>query len=307
MTSTTDTAGHPEVEEISDLTEGLLPPSRTADVRRHLDDCTLCADVYDSLEEIRGLLGTLPAPSRMPDDVAGRIDAALAAEAVLDSTAPALDSGVAAPMESATAHVSRETSSATPADRPSGRPRAATGPGRTNVRRRGRRRIALGAVFTAAALGLGTLWVQTLNDDTGKTSGPSALHTDAAHTYSDGKLGSQVADLLSTKKAGGRTGSGKPSMGIESDSTGSTGTQPNNTFGTATVKVPTCIERAIPDDHVLLAADKGVYEGVGVYLLVTPDSSDSTRVAAYVVDAACTKQGSASPGKVLLKRSYARS
>ncbi|MEV6183860.1 hypothetical protein AB0M07_43830, partial [Streptomyces sp. NPDC052015] len=72
MTSTTDTAGHPEVEEISDLTEGLLPPSRTADVRRHLDDCVLCADVYDSLEEIRGLLGTLPTPARMPDDVAGR-------------------------------------------------------------------------------------------------------------------------------------------------------------------------------------------------------------------------------------------
>ena len=91
MTSTTDTAGHPDVAEISDLTEGLLPPSRTADVRRHLDGCALCADVYASLEEIRGLLGTLPGPPRMPADIAGRIDAALAAEALLNATAPERD------------------------------------------------------------------------------------------------------------------------------------------------------------------------------------------------------------------------
>lgn len=88
MTSTTDTAGHPDVAEISDLTEGLLPPDRTAGVQRHLDECELCADVRASLEEIRGLLGTLPGSQRMPDDVASRIDAALAAEALLQATAP---------------------------------------------------------------------------------------------------------------------------------------------------------------------------------------------------------------------------
>ena len=72
MTSTTDMAGHPDVAEISDLAEGLLPPARSTELRRHLDDCELCADVYTSLEEIRGLLGTLPGPPRMPADVAGR-------------------------------------------------------------------------------------------------------------------------------------------------------------------------------------------------------------------------------------------
>ena len=70
MTSTTDTAGHPDVEEISDLTEGLLPDTRTAEVRQHLDGCELCADVHASLTEIRGLLGALPEPPRMPEDVA---------------------------------------------------------------------------------------------------------------------------------------------------------------------------------------------------------------------------------------------
>ena len=87
-TDKADTAQHPDVSEISDLTEGLLSPSRSATVRRHLDGCTLCADVRSSLEEIRGLLGTLPGPPRMPAEIAGRIDAALAAEALLDATAP---------------------------------------------------------------------------------------------------------------------------------------------------------------------------------------------------------------------------
>ena len=63
MTSTTDTAEHPDVAEISDLTEGLLPPSRTADIRRHLDGVRTLRGRPDSLEEIRELLGTLPGPN----------------------------------------------------------------------------------------------------------------------------------------------------------------------------------------------------------------------------------------------------
>ncbi|GHE42361.1 hypothetical protein GCM10018785_09990 [Streptomyces longispororuber] len=123
MTTTTDSAGHPDVSEISDLTEGLLSPSRTHDVRRHLDDCALCTDVYDSLEEIRGMLGTLPGVPRMPADVAERIDAALAAEALLDATAtdgagtPARGAETAEAVSQAAASesvvdVSRETSTA---------------------------------------------------------------------------------------------------------------------------------------------------------------------------------------------------
>ncbi|GAA3722967.1 zf-HC2 domain-containing protein [Streptomyces tremellae] len=86
MTSPSDRDRHPDVEEISDYTEGLLPPSRTAEIGRHLDECADCADIHRSLREIRNLLGTLPASSPIPTDVAERIDAALAAEALLDST-----------------------------------------------------------------------------------------------------------------------------------------------------------------------------------------------------------------------------
>jgi hypothetical protein len=99
VTTTTGsgTDPHPEVAEISDLIEGLLPPGRGADVREHIAGCALCTDVLGSLEEIRGLLGTLPGPQRMPADIAGRIDAALAAEALLDATLPGSSAADVAP------------------------------------------------------------------------------------------------------------------------------------------------------------------------------------------------------------------
>ncbi|MFI6407733.1 anti-sigma factor family protein [Streptomyces sp. NPDC050548] len=314
MTSTTDTAGHPDVAEISDLTEGLLPPSRTTEVRQHLDECELCADVHDSLEEIRGLLGTLPGPPRMPAEVATRIDAALAAEALLGATAPeTLDAPTLVSAsrsvsgEDTGTHVSRETS--LPADRPSGRAHAATGPGRKDRSRGGRRgRIVLGAVFTAAVLGAGSLFLQSLGDH--KTS--DAGHgnpTSATDTFSKGKLESEVADLLSVKTATSRspdTGDSwnaatVPDGPKSSVKTPQTLIQPSGT-------IPNCIRQGINrgNDDVL-GAKKGTYNGNAAYLVVLPDASDSTRVTAYVVDAACVSGQTSTPGKVLLTRSYARS
>ena len=312
MTSTTGTAGHPDVEEISDLTEGLLPPSRTADVRQHLDDCTLCADVYDSLEEIRGLLGTLPGPPRMPDDVAGRIDAALAAEALLNATVPEDDAtgvlvsvGASRPVPNEgddDRHVSRETSTA--GDRPAGRPRAATGPGRANRPRRARRRTAvLSAMFTAAALGLGGLLFQSLGNNASDNDSPAASpkQSDSANTFAEGKLKGQVADLLS--KADKKRDSGPRT----SNPYGTQSTEGPHILNTPSVSVPGCITQGIGRDAEPLAFNEGSYEGKEAYLVVLPDVSDTTRVTAYVVDSACVDKPSISAGKVLLEHTYARS
>ncbi|MFF3660164.1 hypothetical protein [Streptomyces olivochromogenes] len=314
MTSTTDTAGHPDVAEISDLSEGLLPPSRTADVRRHLDECVLCADVYDSLEEIRGLLGTLPGPTRMPDDVAGRIDAALAAEALLSATAPdreaAEDDSAGVSRETSLAgvsHTSGEPGPASLTDRPSGRPHAATGPGRSRRGRRGRRRVVvLGTVFTAAALGLGAILVQSLGDGSGK--GPQTVTQQGAKdTFSEGKLKTQVADLLAkNKSASTPSASPKRPWGVRSNEAGN-GSAGVDTLITPTVQVPDCIQKGTGSTATILAAQQGTYKGTTVYLVVVPDASDSTKVTAYIVEAACVKQASASPGKLLLTQSYARS
>ncbi|MCX5235724.1 hypothetical protein OG824_10935 [Streptomyces prunicolor] len=326
MTSTTDTTGHPDVAEISDLTEGLLPPSRTAEVRRHLDECELCADVHDSLEEIRGLLGTMPGPPRMPAEIAGRIDAALAAEALLGATAPET---LAAPTlvsasrvtsdedrkvgENPGAHVSRETSPT--ADRPSGRAHAATGPGRKDrkegkERNRGSRRgrIVLGAVFTAAVLGAGSLFIQSLGDH--KSSDTAQGHpTSSADTFSKGKLESEVSALLPTKSSTIQgTSSESPWHAAVDPGGAESSTKTPKTLKELTGSLPDCIRQGVNrGDTDVLGFKKGTYNGTAAYLVVLPDASDNSRVMAYVVDAACVSQPTSTPGKILLTQSFAHS
>ncbi|MEV8594405.1 hypothetical protein [Streptomyces sp. NPDC052012] len=311
MTSTTGRAEHPDVAEISDLAEGLLPPGRTADVRRHLDACELCADVHASLEEIRDLLGTMPGPPRMPDEIAGRIDAALAAEALLDARAPET-AAEAAPTPDVTAraaddddraHVSRETArvsreTSPPTDRPTGRARSATtGPGRKG-RLRGRRRIAvLGTVFTVAALGLGSVVLSSTNGSNDPTEG---RETTAADTFSDGKLEKQVSDLLAQSQ--GKGGGSRTPFGLESEGSGAS---PRVLKEPA---VPACVREGIGRNDAALATEKGTYEGKEALLVVLPDASDDTRVTAYIVEATCVDNpSSATKAKVLLKHSYTRS
>ncbi|MET7734907.1 hypothetical protein ABZT02_26565 [Streptomyces sp. NPDC005402] len=298
MTSTTDTAGHPDVAEISDLTEGLLPASRTADVRRHLDECELCADVHASLEEIRGLLGTLPGPPQMPADVAGRIDAALAAETLLQATAP---EAVNAPAPVETAHVSRETSPT--ADRPTGHARTATtGPGRKDRKRNGRRKVAvLGAVFTVAALGFGSVLLSAL-DDGKPTDAARGQATTSADTFSASGLEKQVSELLTDKKsASGGSRAPHTSMGA-ANIPGS-----GDPHILVTPEVPQCIQNGIHTSETPLATEDGVYKGTDALLVVLRDPSDSTRVTAYIVDASCVKTAPTGTAKVLLKQSYAHS
>ncbi|MFI9611111.1 anti-sigma factor family protein [Streptomyces sp. NPDC052023] len=304
MTSTTDTAGHPDVTEISDLTEGLLPPSRTADVRRHLDECDLCADVFASLEEIRGMLGTLPGPAPMPADVAERIDAALAAEALLDATAPDTVNA-AAPVEPTRvddgAHVSRETSTA--AARPAGRARTATtGPGRKGRKPGGRRRVAvLGAVLSAGALGLASLLVSSLQGDQGTTA--QGRKPSAGDTFAAGKLEQQVADLLAKSEKSG--GSSRTPRDLEGQS--DPRSDGPRVLTKPTVPVPECVQNGIGRDDDALATENGTYQGTTALLVVMPDTSDPSRVTAYVVDATCVKDSPSASAEVLLKHSYAHS
>ncbi|MEU5250709.1 anti-sigma factor family protein [Streptomyces longwoodensis] len=311
MTSTTDTTGHPDVTEISDLTDGLLGPSRSEEIRQHLAACELCADVQASLEEIRGLLGTLPGPARMPDDVAQRIDAALAAEALLDAealhtagsaeTSGSSEATGSSETSGATAHVSRETTpvsreTSVPApDRPSGHARSSsTGPGRKERKRPGRRKIAvLGAVFGAAALGLGSVLVASLSGggDGGTTA--SSTHSTAADTFSRTALERQVTALLS-KNEGSRA---PHSLGLDGDS------EPPRVFTQPTV--PACVQQGIGRQDTALATQTGVYQGRDVLLVVLPDPADTGKVTAYLVDTRCVQHPGAR-AKVLLQHTYAR-
>lgn len=234
MTSTTGKAGHPDVDEISALAEGLLSPSLAADVQKHLSECADCSDTHAALEEIRELLGTVPTPEPMPMDVVERIDAALAAEALRtvsasvsapeagslasadtvarnDSsesvdTSPRSDSGDHAAdhrsKQRIETHVSRETSpsdtSSPSGDRPTGHPRGSTGPGRGSRDRLRRRRkvITMGSVFTAVVIGLGTVLLQTVMNGSSDPSANGVPPSETRHTFSSGNLQGEVTTLL---------------------------------------------------------------------------------------------------------------
>ncbi|MFG2990737.1 anti-sigma factor family protein [Streptomyces sp. NPDC048257] len=306
-TGTTGTTGairHPDVSEISDLTEGLLSPSRTTEVRRHLDDCALCADVRASLEEIRSLLGTLPGPARMPADIAGRIDAALAAEALLDSTQPRVQAVRANRPRTSNRDVSRETS-------PAGHPTGPTGPGR----RRARRRIAvLTGLAGAAACALGLF---LFGDFSGTPAHDAATSGDASAsaarpsvgaagggTFTAQGLQESVRQLVAADQSPKNIpGEQNNTLGLENTSP-SSGVAPGDKR--AAPSVPTCVQEATGRPDTPLAAERGSYQGTAVYLLVLPHPNDSARVDAYLVDTSCEQTASTDPGKVLLTRTYPR-
>lgn len=330
MTSTTDTDEHPEVAEISALTEGVLPPDRARPVREHLAGCALCADVRTSLEEIRGALGTLPGPTRMPADIAGRIDAALAAEALLDATtgdrepvdvAAVGDSGGVresdaeaeseGASESKTGDVSRETAAepigvsreTTPGgpDRPPGRARSTTGPGRQAPGprpRRGRRwRTALlGTACAAAVLGVGTFLVQNGTDD-GTPQRPTEGETRAT-MLTAATLESEARALLAAE---GKTRKPRNPPGEVGANT-----TPRTPLDGSSATVPSCVQQATKRPETPLAAREDSFNGTPAYLVLLPHPGDDSRVDAFVVDAACVRKSPSPPGTVLMQRSFAR-
>ncbi|MGW6983262.1 anti-sigma factor family protein [Streptomyces sp. NPDC054932] len=303
-TGTTGTIRHPDVSEISDLTEGLLSPARTAEVRRHLGECSLCADVRDSLEEIRSLLGTLPGPARMPGDIAGRIDAALAAEALLDATQPRAQAAPADRPRTPSRDVSRETS-------PGGHPTGPTGPGRRRARRRFAALAGLaGAAACALAFFLFADFTSTPNHDTatsGEASNSAAqpsIGAAADGNYTAQGLQDSVRQLLAAGEAA-KTDPGEQNktLGLENNSP-APGVAPGDKR--AASPVPACVQEATGRPDAPLAAERGSYQGTAVHLLVLPHPGDSARVDAYLVDTACEQTPSAGPGKVLLTRTYPR-
>ncbi|WDT88284.1 hypothetical protein H0E86_17965 [Streptomyces sp. SCSIO-PteL053] len=323
MTPTADTAQHPEVSEISDLAEGLLTPSRTAEVQQHLTECDLCAEVRDSLEEIRGLLGTMPDPEPMPEDIAARIDAALAAEA--RPTPSTEDEPVDVPRETTTdegattgrtgvGSASPMPGSTTAPDRPAGRSSAATGPGRRPARRR-RRTVVLGTAFGAAIIGMSVFFLQSVAPSSGDAtksvtdSGVRAADS-SAPAYADSTLEAQVRDLLGDEASQESPGAKKvePEADTKSSSEALTPeAEPSRSpMKAPAVAVPPCVQKATGRTTPALALEEGTYRGTDAYLVVLPHTSDSSRVQAYLVASTCVDTAPESSGQLLLTRSYNR-
>ncbi|MFJ7630209.1 hypothetical protein ACIQZN_27345 [Streptomyces sp. NPDC097595] len=326
MTSTPGTTQHPEVSEISDLAEDLLPEVRAAEIRSHVDACELCSDVLASLEEIRGLLGDLPAPEPMPADIADRIDAALAAEA--RTQCAERDAATDVSRETEAAHIAGPPPSRSHAsDRPAGHARANTGPGRHPGRRRRRTTLLASALGAAALVGMSVFLLQNVpggergdtsaagvSQDTRATAPKSrsqefsaATLKDRVHTLLDPSAGTKSPQ--SPKEEGEA-----PSVGSQSSpqsrpslqANPSDSMSPDSPLRAPAVTVPACVEAGIGRNSPALAIERGRYEGTDAFLVVLAHPTDPDSVQAYVVDAACVGAEPSAKGKLLLTHAYAR-
>jgi hypothetical protein len=148
-------------------------------------------------------------------------------------------------------------------------------------------------VAAAAAIGLGSVIVSSM------TGGSPSDDTALADTFSEGKLKTQVADLIADEQ-GAQSGPRTPrSFGMESETGGE-----NRVFKQPTV--PECIQKGIGRDDAALATKEGVYKGKEALLVVLPDASNDSRVTAYIVESTCVSQPAVTKAEVLLRNSYAR-
>jgi anti-sigma factor RsiW len=76
---------HSSLDELADLDEGLLQPSRADEVRAHLAGCAACRDRHQSLRDVHDELAVLP-PETMPPGVVEKLDRALADAAPRSAT-----------------------------------------------------------------------------------------------------------------------------------------------------------------------------------------------------------------------------
>jgi hypothetical protein len=74
------TGVHPHPDTLADLQEGLLPPSPSAAVFDHLDQCESCRADFAALGAIPARLAGAAEVGAMPDELAARLDEALIGE-----------------------------------------------------------------------------------------------------------------------------------------------------------------------------------------------------------------------------------
>jgi hypothetical protein len=314
---TAGTVGHPPVEDISDLVEGLLAPLVADVLRAHLIECAECARTHDALLEIRSLLSAVEQPG-IPEDVAGRIDAALAAEAL-----PAFSTTVGSGSAPAPA-VPRS-----PGTRTNERTRPPAGPGTGSPDRPARRRRLVRALVSAAALtaavGFGGVLVHGLSPGGDAASSAAKADTAAGRqapalaphalqepgrqgskapnaagsgtTYTVDDLGPQIMQLVGDQV--------QPTARPRSSPAFTRAGTPDNggsiSPDAAAPLLPGCVLEATGhdgDDPV--ATDLGTFEGDPVGVVVYPDSSDSFEV--FLIDSSCELTTPSTPGTVKLHR-----
>ncbi|MHA6761593.1 zf-HC2 domain-containing protein [Streptacidiphilus sp. PAMC 29251] len=297
-----DSSGHLPVETIADFLEDLLPAEAGAQLQAHLADCRDCRDTGAALEEVRSLLGQTGTPV-LPADIGLRLDAALAAEALLGTEASE-DAGTAGVAETARGADPDAAAAGTAPRKAHSAPSAPAGPLRPPAgpgRRRRWRRAALGVAALAAVGLISTAVLQSGGESGNSASSTSAKVPDRADSlapvpFTDADLTQQVQQLLPTGPQG--TALGPKALQQPAGGTADADATP----------VPCVVGATGRSGETPLVATPGVYRGAPVFLLVYNDTADPLhKVDAYLVSTSCATGGTRSPGAgVLLKRTVPR-
>ncbi|MBF9068154.1 zf-HC2 domain-containing protein [Streptacidiphilus fuscans] len=220
-------SAHPDTDALADHIEGLLSPEATAELEDHLASCADCRETHDALLELQELLQAerSAADAPIPDDVAARIDAALATAAATPTDAAA----VPAEAEAVPAGHEPDAEAAAGSDEPSGpvptpSPGAGRGPAdnrpgaRPGATSRGRRRLRQALVTFAVLVAAGGIGVAVSSGgdiDAGTSSAgpaigtaPTAPQTSATRpdtgqlVFTDAGLDTQIQGIVRQDAAG---------------------------------------------------------------------------------------------------------
>ncbi|HEY1699238.1 MAG TPA: hypothetical protein VGG75_05910 [Trebonia sp.] len=80
---------HPGTGDLADFRAGVATGARGEEIAAHVAQCSACAAITTDLDALTALLGSVPIPA-LPEDIEGRIMAAIAAEAARTDTQGAL-------------------------------------------------------------------------------------------------------------------------------------------------------------------------------------------------------------------------
>jgi len=279
--------GHLTVDEVADLSAGLLPTEAEHAGQAHLYRCPQCRAVHSELGELTRLLASAVHIS-LPPDVADRVDAALARAAAERTAASISPETATAPIDSLA--VARE-------------------------RRRGvsRGRVGAALIGIAAALGAGLVFTQAIGPmggDDAETAGTTAADSPesaagadtadsdasfgvgratAGTTYTAASLLADVTSLVEAQAAAPLAGSPSapaPGDNLDRDAAAEEASGDVDTTG---CRASVAAEAGI--DTEPLAVDVGTYDGqpAVVVVLALPLGGDSAGAEGdvWVVSAGC--------------------
>lgn len=267
--------GHLSPETVADLREGLLDARATMAAQGHLLDCRRCAAIADGIAGVSAQLATHGEVGTLPDDVADRLDAALAAERPVHAT-PA--------------------TTVTPMAQPQHRPPV------------GMRVLQAAAVIVLVLAGVGVgvsayrggsgadSETTSANDSAGGAAGEGANGvgypvTRSGRNWSEATLAAAVPNLL-TGSVPSSADAASPEAGSDSGGDDSTARQlAGKEVGRLAGGPPLadCVTALADGPAAPLAVDLATWQGQPAAVVLLPTPGDTASVDAWVVGPKCSQ------------------